>query len=160
LSRVKISIIGAGSAVFSLRLVSDLCKTRGLHGSEVTLMDIDENRLKAVQLLATKFASEMKTELTFKSTTDLQEAIKGSDFVINTALVGGHAFLDRMRAIGEKHGYFRGIDSQEFKWSRLLHSDHLEPALILLQNRPNVEELSPTHGFFRPQPGLRRYHSD
>ncbi|HNS68142.1 MAG TPA: alpha-glucosidase/alpha-galactosidase, partial [Mesotoga infera] len=91
MSRVKISIIGAGSAVFSLRLVSDLCKTRGLHGSEVTLMDIDENRLKAVQILATKFASEMKTELTFKSTTDLQEAIKGSDFVINTALVGGHA---------------------------------------------------------------------
>lgn len=45
---VKIGIIGAGSAVFSLRLVSDLCKTPGLSGSTVTLMDIDEERLDAV----------------------------------------------------------------------------------------------------------------
>ena len=144
MSRVKISIIGAGSAVFSLRLVSDLCKTRGLHGSEVTLMDIDENRLKAVQLLATKFASEMKTELTFKSTTDLQEAIKGSDFVINTALVGGHAFLDRMRAIGEKHGYFRGIDSQEFNMvSDYYTLTNWNQLSYFLQIARTMEELSP-----------------
>lgn len=114
MSKVSIGIIGAGSAVFSLRLVSDLCKTRGLHGSTVTLMDIDEKRLEAVHVLAEKLASEMKSELSFSRTTDLSEAIRGSDFVINTALIGGHAFLDRMRAIGERHGYFRGIDTQEF----------------------------------------------
>ncbi|MDD2334852.1 MAG: hypothetical protein PHD38_10655, partial [Mesotoga sp.] len=45
MSAVNISIVGAGSAVFSLRLVSDLCKTIGLHGSTITLMDIDERRL-------------------------------------------------------------------------------------------------------------------
>lgn len=49
---VKIGIIGAGSAVFSLRLVSDLCKTPGLSGSTVTLMDIDEERLDAVLTIA------------------------------------------------------------------------------------------------------------
>lgn len=49
---VKISIIGAGSASFSLRLVGDLCKTKGLSGSLVSLMDIDKNRLNAVHTLA------------------------------------------------------------------------------------------------------------
>ncbi|MDK2945005.1 MAG: hypothetical protein PWQ24_1720, partial [Mesotoga sp.] len=48
MSSVNISIIGAGSAVFSLRLVSDLCKTEGLYGSKVTLMDINQDRLDAV----------------------------------------------------------------------------------------------------------------
>jgi alpha-galactosidase/6-phospho-beta-glucosidase family protein len=111
---VNILHIGAGSAVFSLRLVSDICKTKGLHKSKVTLMDIDEGRLEAVHVLASKLAEEMKTDLKFSKTTELEEAVAGSDFVINTALVGGHGFLDRIRAIGEKHGYYRGIDTQEF----------------------------------------------
>ncbi|RAM63355.1 alpha-glucosidase, partial [Mesotoga sp. SC_3PWM13N19] len=114
MSAVNICIIGAGSAVFSLRLVSDICKTKGLHKSKVTLMDIDEGRLEAVHVLASKLAEEMKTDLKFSKTTELEEAVAGSDFVINTALVGGHGFLDRIRAIGEKHGYYRGIDTQEF----------------------------------------------
>lgn len=114
MSAVNICIIGAGSAVFSLRLVSDICKTKGLHKSKVTLMDIDEGRLEAVHVLASKLAAEMKTDLNFSKTTELEEAVAGSDFVINTALVGGHGFLDRIRAIGEKHGYYRGIDTQEF----------------------------------------------
>src|SRR3712207_7165808 len=39
-----IAIIGAGSAVFSLGLIRDLCLTERLHGSTVRLMDIDEER--------------------------------------------------------------------------------------------------------------------
>ena len=39
---VKIGIIGAGSAQFSLGLVKDLCLTESLRGSHVTFMDIDE----------------------------------------------------------------------------------------------------------------------
>ena len=38
-----IAIIGAGSAVFSLGLIRDLCLTERLHGSTVRLMDIDED---------------------------------------------------------------------------------------------------------------------
>ncbi|HBF69163.1 MAG TPA: alpha-glucosidase/alpha-galactosidase, partial [Thermotoga sp.] len=56
---VKIGIIGAGSAVFSLRLVSDLCKTPGLSGSTVTLMDIDEERLDAILTIAKKYVEEV-----------------------------------------------------------------------------------------------------
>jgi len=97
-----------------------------------------------VQVLATKFAAEMKTELTFKTTTDLREAIKGSDFVINTALVGGHAFLDKMRAIGEKHGYFRGIDSQEFNMvSDYYTLTNWNQLSYFLQIARTMEELSP-----------------
>ena len=47
-----IAIIGAGSAVFSLGLIRDLCLTERLHGSTVRLMDIDEERLRAISASA------------------------------------------------------------------------------------------------------------
>jgi alpha-galactosidase len=111
---IKIGIIGAGSAVFSMRLVADICKTPKLNGSTIVLMDIDEERLNAVHLLASKIVEEFGSEIKFIKTTNLEETIKDSDFVINTAMVGGHEYLEKARAIGEKHGYYRGIDTQEF----------------------------------------------
>ena len=120
LGSLKIGIIGAGSAVFSMRLVSDLVKlvnrenSKRIRGSKVVLMDVDEDRLKAVTILAEKFADEFDADITFDQTTDIDETITDSDFIINTALVGGHKFLESTREIGEKHGYYRGIDTQEF----------------------------------------------
>ncbi|NLE43312.1 MAG: hypothetical protein GX620_01220, partial [Chloroflexi bacterium] len=38
----KISIIGAGSAVFSLSMIRDICLTPNLQGSTIMFMDIDE----------------------------------------------------------------------------------------------------------------------
>ncbi|HRW93371.1 MAG TPA: alpha-glucosidase AglA [Thermotogota bacterium] len=114
MSNLKISIIGAGSAVFSLRLVSDLYKTPSLQGTTVCLMDVDEGRLDAITTLATKLAEENGACIRFEKSTELEQAVDGANYVINTAMLGGHAFLEKMRAIGEKHGYFRGIDTQEF----------------------------------------------
>lgn len=111
---VKISIIGAGSAVFSMRLVNDLCKTKGLTGSLVSLMDIDQTRLDGVHDLATRYVKELGADLRFEKTTELEESLRDADFVINTAMVGGHNYLERARQVGEKHGYYRGIDTQEF----------------------------------------------
>jgi len=114
MTAIKLGIIGAGSAAFSLRLVSDLCKTKGLSGSLVSLMDIDKDRLNAVHMLAKKFAEEFGADLRFETTTNVEDAIKDSSFVVNTALVGGHSYFEQVRKISEKYGYYRGIDSQEF----------------------------------------------
>ncbi|MBP7238057.1 MAG: alpha-glucosidase/alpha-galactosidase, partial [Petrotogaceae bacterium] len=74
MSSVKIGIIGAGSAVFSLKLVSDLCKTKTLWGSTVTLMDIDQSRLEGAFFLAKRFAKEVGADLNFEKTLDLDKA--------------------------------------------------------------------------------------
>jgi len=114
MAATKLSIIGAGSAAFSLRLVGDLCKTKELAGSLVSFMDIDENRLNAVYVLAKKYAEELGVDLEFETTTSVEDAIRDSSFVVNTALVGGHSYFEKVRRISEKYGYYRGIDSQEF----------------------------------------------
>ena len=54
----QVTIIGAGSVVFSLALVKDLCLTEGLRGSKVFFMDIDEERLEVVYQLAGRYAED------------------------------------------------------------------------------------------------------
>ena len=105
---VKIALIGAGSAVFSLGMIKDLCLTEGLSGSQVHFMDIDVARLEMVQKLAQRYAKELGADVRFESTTDLDSCLQDADFVISTASVVSHQqSLDR-RAIGEKHGYYYG----------------------------------------------------
>jgi len=107
---IKIAIIGAGSIVFSGRLISDLVQARHeLRGAHVVLMDINRQRLEAVYALATRFAKEWGAHFVFQPTTSRQEALQGADFVINTAFVPGYQKLEAERNIAEKLGYYRGI---------------------------------------------------
>ncbi len=102
---VKISLIGAGSAVFSLSLIRDICLTPNLRGSTVSLMDIDQGRLDAAYALCQRYADEVGIALRLEKTTDRRESLRGADFVINTALVGGHQRLRDGYELGRKHGY-------------------------------------------------------
>lgn len=101
----NIAVIGAGSAVFSLSLVRDLCLTPNLAGSRVVFMDIDEQRLQGVHALGQRFAEEIGISLQLDATTDRRAALKDADFVINTALVAGHERLRAGWEIGRRHGY-------------------------------------------------------
>jgi len=106
---VQISVVGAGSVVFTGRLIVDLCLTRSLSNSTVVLMDIDEKRLNMMYNLAMKYAREMNTDLNIKKTMDREEALNGADFVIDTVKVGGYEPMEIERKIAENHGYYRGL---------------------------------------------------
>ncbi|MEM2040040.1 MAG: hypothetical protein QXN79_06070 [Zestosphaera sp.] len=111
---LKISIIGAGSAVWSTRVLVDMMLKKSLHGATVYLMDIDENRLRLVYSFARKYSSEIRVDMNFKATTSLSEAIADSDFIINSTMVMGHSYYEMMREATEKKGYYRGINSVEW----------------------------------------------
>jgi len=105
---LKISIIGAGSAGFSLGLVKDVCLTPNLAGSLISFMDVDPDRLEMIQELAARYAREVGSDLRFESTQNRQDSIRDADFVINTAYIKGHYHARAMREIVEKYGYFYG----------------------------------------------------
>ena len=105
---VKISIIGAGSAMFSLNLIRDFCLTPNLSGSTISFMDIDEGRLNAAHALCSRYAEEIGIPLTLDKTTDRRRSLEGADFVINTALVAGHDHLRAGWEIARQHGYRMG----------------------------------------------------
>lgn len=101
----KISIIGAGSGVFSLAMVKDICLTPGLNGSTVAFMDIDETRLRSVFDMCSRYAQALNANLTLEWTTDRQVALRGSDFVINTAAAESHDHWREGWQIAMDHGY-------------------------------------------------------
>jgi alpha-galactosidase len=113
----KISIIGAGSAVFSLAMVCDLCLTPSLRGSTISFMDIDQARLDAIHALCARYAKEIGIELHLHKTTDRRESLRGADVVVNAALAAGHHRLRAGWEIARRYGY---------RWGGSLHIMHDE----------------------------------
>jgi alpha-galactosidase len=105
---VKIGVIGAGSAVFSLGLIRDLCLQESLWGSTVSFVDLDPERLEMIHRLATRYAAELGVDLRFEQAFDRTAALRDAQFVINTA-ARSHADEESDRAVGEQNGYYRGI---------------------------------------------------
>jgi alpha-galactosidase len=103
----KVTIFGAGSVVFSLGLVKDLCLTKELDGSHVCFMDIDEEVLDVIYELGRRYAEDLGANLTFEKTTDREAALVDADFVINTATVTHNEyFMQRRRKMTAELGYF------------------------------------------------------
>ncbi len=111
---VKISIIGAGSIAWSASLIKDICLTKSLWGSTISLMDIDRERLKVIYGLAKRYSTEVKADLKFEKTMNRKKALENADFVFNTVLAGGHNNYEIQRKVAEKNGYYRGIDSVDY----------------------------------------------
>src|SRR5689334_22695072 len=113
----KISIIGAGSAVFSLGIVRDICLTPSLRGSTISFMDIAQARLDAIHALCSRYAQEIGIELDLQKTTDRRESLANADVVVNAALVAGHHRLRAGWEVARKYGY---------RWGGSLHVMHDE----------------------------------
>lgn len=105
---IKIAVVGAGSATFSLGLVKDLCLTPNLAGSMVHFMDIDAGRLDMITKLAQRYSSELGSDLQIANTLDLRTALTDADFVINTASAISHYHQRDIRDLTAKYGYYYG----------------------------------------------------
>ena len=136
---VKIGVIGAGSGMFSLTFVRDLCSTQSLDGAKVVFMDIDPQRLDMIQALACRYAAETGMNFRFEKTMDRLDALQGADFVVNTAMVIGH---EKQRLEGElarKYGSWNGLDS----WIGFRMGCHHQYRLFLDIVR-DMEEICPS----------------
>lgn len=129
---MKIGIIGAGSGIFSLNMIKDLCLTPKLHDVTVSFMDIDEERLDASYTLCNRYANEVGMKLNIVKTMDREECITGADFVICTALVGGYDGWRDGWEIGKKWG---------FRWGGSLHVMHDEAFWINFYQMRLMEEV-------------------
>ena len=105
---IKIAVIGAGSAQFSLGIVKDICLTPSLAGSMIHFMDINAERLEMIRKLASRYSNELGQDLRIESTTDLYTSLTDADFVISTAAVKSHHHQRAMRDVGAQYGYYYG----------------------------------------------------
>ncbi len=88
MSSPKISLIGAGSVVFSRRLLQDVACVPELSDATVSLMDPDAERLDLIGRFATKLAKDAGTNIRIETTSDRKESLEGADYVLTTIRVG------------------------------------------------------------------------
>ena len=86
----KLTIIGAGSAVFTKNIITDLLSLDSFKKMEIALQDIDPVRLKASHELLNVISEKFNASPKITSYTDRRESLVGSDFVQTTIQVGGY----------------------------------------------------------------------
>ena len=87
---LKITLIGAGSVVFTRNLLGDILSFPELAGCEIALHDIDEKRLALAEMVAHRIAATVGASPTITATTNRRQALEGARYVINTIQVGGY----------------------------------------------------------------------
>lgn len=87
---MKITLIGAGSTVFTRNLLGDILSFPELAQAEIALHDIDEHRLNLSKMVALRVAEAVGANPTITATTDRRAALDGAQFVLNTIQVAGY----------------------------------------------------------------------
>ena len=84
---MKVTLIGAGSTVFARTLIGDVLSFPELaDGLTISLMDIDEDRLRATE----RMTSAAGPNVTIEATLDRRAALDGADYVLTMFQVGGY----------------------------------------------------------------------
>lgn len=90
----KVTIVGAGSAVFARQLMTDILAIDGLDEGVFALVDVDERRLDLARRIAERLVERSGKQWRVEAATDRNQLLGGSSYVINSIEVAG---LDNVR---------------------------------------------------------------
>jgi len=109
MSRHKLVLIGAGSTVFTQRLVADIILAGEADKWELALVDIDPVTLEAVDKLVGKMLVAKGAAIPVTSTTDRRTVLKGAHFVVTTIAVGGRPGWQQDIEIPRQFGIYQPV---------------------------------------------------
>ena len=84
----KIALIGSGGVIFAMNFIKDILISEELRNCEISLMDIDPERLNNSVIVTKMTAEKLGVTPNYSATTDLHEAVKGADYVITLFRAG------------------------------------------------------------------------
>jgi alpha-galactosidase len=90
-SEIKVTIVGAGSTVFSTELITDILCTPALERGTIALVDIDAERLELAHQMAEFLILHSGRAWSAEASTDRRAVLAGSQYVINSIEVAGLA---------------------------------------------------------------------
>ena len=85
----KVTLIGAGSAVFARQLMTDILGVDGLDDGTFALVDIDPERLELARRIGDRLVELSGKRWKVEASTDRATVLEGSDYVINSIEVAG-----------------------------------------------------------------------
>ena len=101
---IKLTVIGGGSSSFVPALVRKLIGSELLGDVQLTLMDINEQRVRTMQELAKKLVASSGSSLQVSATLDRRESLRDADYVITTIAAGGMDAWEKDIEIPAKYG--------------------------------------------------------
>tara|TARA_B100000029_G_C17566442_1_gene955209 strand:+ start:634 stop:1962 length:1329 start_codon:yes stop_codon:yes gene_type:complete len=137
----KIVLIGAGSANFGLGTIGDLFKSEILHGSTISLHDINPKTLENTKNIALKYKEKLDLNFNIEATTDRKEALKDADYCIISIEIGSRFDLwDQDWKIPLQYG-FKQIYGENGGPGGLFHSLRIAP--VILDICSDIEKICP-----------------
>jgi 6-phospho-beta-glucosidase len=109
LARLKIAYIGGGSTRGAGTMASFIAQGENFAGSEIVLIDLDQERLDLIRELARRMAAAKGVDLTVSATTDRRAGLDGCDAVLTSYRPGGF----QARVHDEKIPLAYGVIGQE-----------------------------------------------
>jgi alpha-galactosidase len=106
-----LTLIGAGSAVFTRGLLADLISADDLGSWQIRLVDIDPVALDGARGLAEKMieARDVADRVSVVADVDRRAMLPGSDFVVTCLGVGGRPAWQADHEITQKHGVYQAV---------------------------------------------------
>ena len=104
MARIKLAYIGGGSTRAAGTMASFVHQGENFNGSEVILIDLDEERLDIVQTIAQKMARARGLDLTIAATTNRREGLRDCDAVLTSFRPGGFEARYMDESIPLKYG--------------------------------------------------------
>jgi alpha-galactosidase len=105
----KLTIIGAGSAMFTQGLVADAIRNPGAGPWEIALVDIEPGILEAMRKLCARMVEERGADIRITASPRRREVLPGSDYVVTTIGVGGRRAWEQDVFIPRKYGVFQPV---------------------------------------------------
>ena len=136
-----IVVIGAGSAVFGLAFLQDLFQVRALRGASLRLMDVDRRAVERMRRLAQRLDEASRWDVSVESTTSVEEALTGADFVVVSVAVGRIPAWMADHEIALRRG-FPSLMSENAGAGGLSHT--LRSVPLVLDIAQQVERVAPS----------------
>jgi len=103
-ARIKLVYLGGGSTRAAGTMASFMYNGADFDGSEVVLVDLDDDRLELIRTLAQKLAKARGLDIAVTATTDRAAALDGCDAVLSSFRPGGFAARVHDERIPLEHG--------------------------------------------------------
>ncbi len=104
MARIKLAYIGGGSTRAPGTVASFVAQGENFAGSELVLIDLDEERLKVVETIGRKLARARGLDLKITATTDRRDGLRDCSAVLTSYRPGGFEARHLDEKIPLKHG--------------------------------------------------------
>ena len=100
----KVTLIGAGSVLWSPKILGDFYAIPDQPIDEICLMDINPEALEPIAALAALMAKKTGRHLHITTETELERSVRGAGYVVVSISVGGLKAMEKDLAVAEKYG--------------------------------------------------------